>query len=431
MVAASTAGASRRRFWLNRVAIAVTLLTTVALGGVPGSFLGCVETVNACGNSAGPPDVCGPFDAGDGSTCAHAGSHCMDFSDCCGNSCVDGVCACTPGGGACMEFSDCCSKACTSGACEEASEASSDGPIGSCDGVCVATRPNGWDFPTLVWIGLESNAPPCPETASTVGYEGRADPSASIHCEPCQCGSPTGSCGLPATLTASSTPCPGTDSSAVHTPFDPPSAWDGGCTTSDAIDAGQLCDGGPCVQSLAIGAPTVTETGCTAVQDSVEQGSVSWGSFARSCAQAVESECAGNHDLCVPVAPPGFKTCVFQVGDAECPKELANPYSEQHVFFQDVMDTRGCTACTCSPPAGSVCSAEIFIYGDSACATVPSYAATVLSTDAECHDLAPGAALGSKSSSAPIYAPGACLPSGGETMGGVTALVPSTFCCIP
>src|SRR6185437_3705118 len=141
--------------------------------------------------------------------------------------------------------------------------------------------------------------------------------------------------------------------------------------------------------------------------------------------------CDDNKKLCVPVAPPGFATCIYQMGDNDCPDGAESPYTEKHVFYGGVDDTRACAACSCSPPSGSVCSAEVFVYADSACATVPSYAATITSTGAECHDLAPGAALGSKSSSAPTYTPGACQPSGGEPIGGVTAVVPSTFCCIP
>jgi hypothetical protein len=430
MVATSNAGTRRRRFWLNKVAIAMAVLTAVALGVLPGSFVGCVEDVDICGNSAGPPDLCG---CGSG-----PGKACMQFTDCCSRSCVDGVCACSPKGGYCMTFADCCSHSCTAGICDdeasdasaEGPEASADGPIDSCDGTCLKSRPGGWDLPTLVWIGLESNAPPCPDAASIVSYEGRLGPSAHIKCEPCQCGSPTGSCGLPATLTVSSTPCPGTGVGAAHLPFDPPSGWDGGCTANEAIDGGQLCDGGPCVRSLAVGAPTLVETGCAVMEHPIEQGSVSWAAFARSCVPGVEQACEDNHGLCLPTAP-GFKACVFQPGELNCPTDIVNPYTERHVFFEGLMDTRGCTACACDPPAGGVCSAEVFLYGDSACATVPSYAETVLSTGAECLDLAPGAALGSKSASPPTYTPGACQPSGGEPTGGVTALMPSTFCCIP
>jgi hypothetical protein len=264
-----------------------------------------------------------------------------------------------------------------------------------------------------------------------MAYEGRADPTAVAFCEPCACGVPSGACALPATLTASAGSCGGADASAPETPFDPPSGWDGGCTTSDSIPADAPCDGGPCVQSLTIAAPVVVETGCAVMQHDVEQGPVRWRSYARACAQAVETECDDNQKLCVPVAPPGFATCVYQKGDNDCPTGTVSPYTEKHVFYEGVEDTRACTACSCGPPSGSVCSAELFVYGDSACATVPSYAETVTSAGAECLDLAPGAALGSKSASAPTYTPGACQPSGGAPTGGITAVVPSTFCCIP
>ena len=420
---------------VGRFSRRLALGSTIGIAATVSAF-GAADGCTSVGDYCAPdpsneplPDFCFPL-MPDAAACTHNGGTCKKLGECCSDSCVDGVCACLPTGGKCMSFSDCCSKACTAGVCE--GDASTDGPIESaCSGVCRDAQPQGWDFPSIVWMGAESDAPPCPNAASVLAYQGRADPTAPVVCGKCSCGGPTGSCGLPATLTASSAACPGTDPNAVVTPFDPPSGWDGGCTANDAVGAGQLCDGGPCVQSLTIAPPLVNETGCVATLSPTEQGDISWATFARSCKTAVEEACDDNQRLCVAVAPPGWKTCIFEHGDFDCPTDLVSVYSEKHTFFAGVKDTRSCTACTCDPPVGSTCSAEVFVYGDSACATVPSYAETILSTGGECHDLAPGAALGSKSSSAPIYAPGACQPGGGQGMGGVMPAQPSTFCCMP
>jgi len=46
-----------------------------------------------------------------------------------------------------------------------------------------------------------------------------------------------------------------------------------------------------------------------------------------------------------------------------------------------------------------------------------------------CVDIPAGAALGSKTASAPAYQAGTCQPSGGGPSGDVDYVGPSTFCC--
>jgi hypothetical protein len=140
--------------------------------------------------------------------------------------------------------------------------------------------------------------------------------------------------------------------------------------------------------------------------------------------------CNGGESICVSSHAPDLLTCIFHNGDVDCPSDPANVYTEKHVFYAGIDDTRGCAPCTCGAPAGSVCSASISIYQDNAC-TSPLDLATVTSAGPVCHDLPVGSALGSKSASAPTYTPGACLPAGGEPTGAATGDQPGTFCCIP
>jgi hypothetical protein len=216
MLRARAAGGFSRRLLVGG-AVGIVVMAVIA-----GAADGCSSTGNICApdlypNDVAPPDCYGP--------CTDSGIACMLYSDCPSGSCVDGVCACIPNGGKCNDFCECCGKACTGGVCE-GGDASTDGPLDACSGVCLESQPGGWDVPSLVWIGAEPNAPPCPDTASGLQYEGRADPTAPIVCGTCTCGGPTGSCSLPTTITASSTACPATDPSTVDTPFDPPSGWD-------------------------------------------------------------------------------------------------------------------------------------------------------------------------------------------------------------
>ena len=150
----------------------------------------------------------------------------------------------------------------------DAGDAMADGPIPPpCPGACVDYPSAGWDGPFLVWIGPEPQAPPCPGTAPTVVYEGHADLDAGpLPCGPCQCGAPTGACGLPPKLSATSVACEGNAAGTPVTPFDPPPAWDGGCTAEDAVDAGELCEGGPCVASITIAPLAVEESACAAIE---------------------------------------------------------------------------------------------------------------------------------------------------------------------
>ncbi|MFT3764709.1 MAG: hypothetical protein QM820_04210 [Minicystis sp.] len=250
-------------------------------------------------------------------------------------------------------------------------------------------------------------------------------------CGSCLCGPPSGSCGLPATLTASSTECPGTAPGAVHTAFDPPPGWDGDCTSNDSVPAGQLCAGGPCVQSVTIAPLTVMEEGCAPAQLPIPKDTTaSWGTTVRVCRGGSLSGCDGN-GYCTPPAPPGFRYCVFRDGDRDCTDPSFGPYTEKHVFYEGFTDTRSCSPCTCGPPAGSTCTAQISIHADAACSSLPLDAHLMDSSAPACVDVIAGSALGSKSASPPTYTPGACQPSGGEPMGSAVPVGPSTLCCIP
>jgi hypothetical protein len=65
--------------------------------------------------------------------------------------------------------------------------------------------------------------------------------------------------------------------------------------------------------------------------------------------------CTGT--VCQPRPAPPFAAglCVHQAGDVACP---AGPFTDRHVFFAGVNDTRGCTACACGPAAGGACAAS-------------------------------------------------------------------------
>jgi hypothetical protein len=210
-------------------------------------------------------------------------------------------------------------------------------------------------------------------------------------------------------------------------PFDPPSAWDGGCTTNDAI-ADVECDGGPCLAMVGAMAPIDNE--CMPTQVVVPQ-IVTWGSAAFGCAgETNKGTCKAPGHLCVPSPPPvsdGFSICVSRQGDEtiiECPAG----YPKQSVYYFGGEDDRGCSECKCAPPQNDACASLVSFYSDDTC-TMQVGSVTALSSEPVCVSIPSGAPLGSKQAGPPTYAPGTCQASGGEQTGSIQLLLPYTFCC--
>lgn len=400
-----------------------------------GAVAAAVGAVEAC--TLGPVNLCDPKMYDYGTADPIYREHCIftDDAGCCPPGFllggpddpenIPGHCI-LPDSGFGMGMSDSCD-----GGGSDGGDAFDAGPIGSCAEQCLPLPPSGWDNPGLVYIGPELQVPPCPTNAPKDGYEGYADLNAPSICGACQCKPATGSCGLPATITVSnSAACPNDGPDASLTPFDPPKGWDGGCTATDAIDGGQLCDGSPCVESLTIAPLLVREDGCAPTQAPITTDPPSWGTFTRLCRGQPIGSCADNGLVCSPSSAPGFRACVWRYGEFSCSSPELAPYTEKHVFYDGYQDTRSCSACACDPPTGSTCSSKLSIYSDSGCATMPSYTLSIDSTGPLCDDLIPGAALGSKSATPPVYMPGVCQPTGGP-MGSAEPIGPSTLCCIP
>ncbi len=304
-----------------------------------------------------------------------------------------------------------------------------------CAGPCWPAAPLGFGPPLYVWIGPDLEAQTCPTTTTDV-YEGYADLSAPPLCGPCACNPPVGSCEVPATLTAQGASCAETGPTTPTKPFDPPSGWDGGCTTDDAIDGGQPCDsgvdGGLCVQSVTVASLTISELGCTPMQGPVTQDPPTWGLFARACEGSAAVGCT-NGNVCSPPMPSAaeFHTCVSQLGDNECSYTWDGPYTEKHLFYQGFQDNRSCSPCTCGSPAGASCTSEVTVYSDDHCMSPPVVSVLAGSEGPECLGVIPGSALGSKTASSPTYSPGACLPGGGPAGSAEPVGPMMTFCCIP
>lgn len=297
-----------------------------------------------------------------------------------------------------------------------------------CEGVCapIGGTSEGWTkAPFLFAQPLAPTLPknPCPTDAPRVFFQGHAVPDQTLACPTCSCAPPTGMCVLPETITASPSPaCPSDGDAGVQ--FNPPSAWDGGCTTNDAI-ADVDCDGGTCVQSVTAGSMILTES-CAPLPPDVAQD-VKWAAFGYTCEGEANGTCPSAGDICVPKAPDGFKLCVSREGDEDffaCPQE----YPKRYIYYLSAIDTRMCAPCACEPPEGSNCSSLVAFYADDACA---EQIASVTATNASsmCAEIPPGSPLGSKRANPPTYTSGSCKPSGGEEVGSVQPNHSFTFCC--
>lgn len=300
-----------------------------------------------------------------------------------------------------------------------------------CNGVCVpaVVDSSGWSpVPFMLWQGpLDTlKTVHCPSYANSPGQRYYTTPDQSpLFCPMCECGPSSGSCALPAAITVSASPvCPSDDGDA-GVPFDPPSAWDGGCTTNDAIAAVD-CDGGPCLATVGPMAPT--DAGC-APSIPVVPKIVKWTNAAFGCAgDTNHGTCSNSSDVCTPTPAPGFSVCVTRQGDESiymCP----SGYPFRNVYYLDGEDSRGCSACECGPPTGDTCSSSLVsFYADDTC-SMPVASVTASSAGSMCVSIPADSPLGSKQASAPSYTPGTCKPSGGEPTGSVQLHYPITVCC--
>lgn len=345
-----------------------------------------------------------------------------------------------------VEFHNCTAEEVTIGGCdlcpvtcrEPTADAGTDGAAEAattCAGACVPLSLPQWSDAVLLWYGPAAEAPACPSWAPVVapGYHADLTQAPPVMCGACACDPPAGSCTLPATFTADSQPlCSGNS-----TAFDAPAGWTGACTSANAIPAGKLCNGVPCVQSLSIAPLMMNESGCMpsgAPPPPTPPGPPpepsTWSTAALVCVGKPSGLCADPAETCAPVVPdpsPGFLVCVVRDGDRTCPEG----WPDKHVFFDRVDDTRGCSPCACSAPTGSSCAGSVSVFKDDACGVPLPLTLPLDATGPSCHTVPPGTALGSKAAGPVTYTPGTCQPSGGEPQGSTAPAEPSTFCCRP
>jgi hypothetical protein len=313
-----------------------------------------------------------------------------------------------------------------------------------CPGECVPQAPEGWDGPEFVYIGSgfgsgpDLSTPDCPIEAPNRTFEGWPEPVIEPPtCPTCACDEPLGTCKLPETWTVRSEPCLG--GGGVETPFDPPAGWDGACSANDAIPAGQLCGGKPCVRSLTVSAPVIEEQPCKVLTkeegDSREPPKLvpfappPTSTMARACASL--NPWAACHEepgkLCPPTSGPEFSTCVRKTGDEACPEG----WPERHLVYNDVDVDSSCSPCECSAPTGGSCVVTFNAYATATCDGLSAGTAISAADMPQCVDVTSGLGLGSKAAEVFAYEKGTCMPSGGQPIIDVKLDGGMTICCLP
>ncbi|UQA58765.1 hypothetical protein [Polyangium aurulentum] len=298
-----------------------------------------------------------------------------------------------------------------------------------CAGTCVPEIGLDWSKALHVWMGKEGEVPEV-QVQAVPAWEGWVDVVFSEPaCPACSCDTPEGSCAPPVAWAANSTSCQG-PSDPIVTPFDASAGWDGSCTAENPIPAGVLCNGVPCVQSLAVGAPVITEGACTPQPATLpELGRLPPPVRTKALAYAPtpSNDCPSTYNQCIPNPPPGYRLCIHSdmVG-ATCPAG----WPEKHEGWVIAEDPRACTACTCGAPEGAACTALVTAYADAACSDLRTSNLVSSGEPESCFDLIAGTALGSKRAEIVSYTPGTCAPGGGEIVGEKLTMGPATLCCL-
>jgi len=316
---------------------------------------------------------------------------------------------------------------------------------GQCLPVPTGSEAGLWsELPLSLWVGPAEQAPKdCPDDPNSGVpnlkfrlFDKLVAPSAT--CSPCSCGPSEGTCtDAPEKIDLRAGKC---NQSAVATvPFSGPVNWNGSCSNDDVIVAGAKCPTGSstlCTQSVSSSAlPLPANEACKASPSAPSATlETQWDIAGVACHANTMAQSCGTDSLkmyCVNTPSEPWLQCVYREGVHEtCPERYS--HRREVLYPEAPIDSRGCSACTCGAPVGSLCVGSLSMYADNACgielAKIP-----IASTGDSCFDLQPpGLGIGSKAVSNLTYLPGMCGASGGGSVGSATpdAEHAVTFCCM-
>jgi len=212
--------------------------------------------------------------------------------------------------------------------------------------VCLDKLPNGWAGPYALFEGATGMVPAsCPSEFPTSFATGNSELNApAATCKACSCTPPAVTCTAGNISSYNQNNCPNNGTSV---------AQDGTC---------QTVSGSP--NSFKAAAPTAMAMGmCTSAGGGVNTTPMpTWGKEDRVCGDAPLGVGCSGTAVCAPPAPTGASFCIARQGEQTCP----GTYPQKHVIYKDVVDTRDCTACSCSNGTVS-CTASTALYASADC----------------------------------------------------------------
>lgn len=295
-------------------------------------------------------------------------------------------------------------------------------PPNECGGSCVPEAPEDFEGPFLTFIG-GSDAPSCGGAYDDEGPSGGAGLVApEADCSACTCDSGgSGDCADYVMLEAGGN-----------------NACSGGCPNSfnqacAAINIACLDD----ETSTRVRAVLPETAGsCAPSAQDPDIDPAAFAQLAHTCAPDSELTGAGcdGDGLCAPDGPFDGQYCVTREGAHDCPDV---GYSDRHVFYGDIADTRSCSECSCDRNCDY--TVELFASDNTTCMGAASATLSIASpADSEeassCEaapvDPAPSGPGGSLRAAFSVTGNGNCAATGGEPEGTAAGADPITFCCL-
>jgi hypothetical protein len=271
--------------------------------------------------------------------------------------------------------------------------------------ICAANAPTGWTGPSLLYEG-DAKPPACDGSYGTIAMRGGTAASGDAAQCTCTC-SGGGSC---ASFLAFASGAQGNCSDAACV-----ANVDTSCTE---LSSSCLSTATSYVQTrLPPGS-----TSCAAPTQSTSIGDANWAKYALACSPGSAPRRGGCDpgNVCAPPTPFAGHFCIVKQGDQACP---SGPYTDRHVYYTAIDDTRDCTACTCDQDCSY--SWKIYDDADTSCAT-PLATKTAAG---ECVSVTP--ASGKIRVGVAMSGAGSCMQNGGTATGSVSASDPYTACCLP
>ncbi|WP_437653652.1 hypothetical protein [Sorangium sp. So ce1182] len=203
-------------------------------------------------------------------------------------------------------------------------------------------------------------------------------------------------------MTTHASMCPGAEESRI---LDAGAGWDGTCAPAGTPIPGEA------FASVTFEAPALG--GCVPSPPPEPLPVVA--RFGKACAGYIGQP------------PEGYDLCIRTKTDGSC----WDDYPEKREFTEELMDNRLCSACTCGPPEGGNCSADLFLYGDAACGEEILASEGIGQGEPRCADVSAPSAVVAMRAELTGAEPGSCTPSVSKVTGTVERGEMHIVCCAP